>query len=140
MKIGFICGAFDLLHPGHVLHIQTVRKQCDYLKVGLHTNPQLERPTSKNAPTQTIFERWTQLRGVEGVDEIIPYDTERDLCNLLATEDIQVRFLGEEHRHTTITADSICRRRGIAVVFIPRLHDFSSTELRKRLVKKRKTS
>lgn len=139
MNIGFICGAFDLLHPGHILHIQTVRKQCDYLKVGLHTNPQLERP-EKHAPIQTVFERLVQLRAVQGVDEIIPYDTERDLCNILATEDIQTRFLGSEYRYACITGVAICAQRGIKIIYIPRLHDFSSTELRKRLTKKRKAS
>lgn len=131
-NIGFVCGAFDLLHPGHILLLQKIRKHCDYLKVGLQTNPNLDRP-EKNAPVQTMYERWLQLRALPEVDEIIPYDTERDLLNLLATQDISIRFMGSDNPPTSYTGYGICESRDIKVFFVPRLHMFSSSDLRERV-------
>ena len=130
---GFTCGAFDLLHPGHVHFIHEARKRCDFLIVGLHTDPTIDRPGSKNKPIQSVFERYLQLDGLSFVDLIVPYDTERDLVNMMATLDIQVRFVGTDYDGKKITGEDICGQRGIEVSYIPRLHDFSSTSLRDRL-------
>jgi glycerol-3-phosphate cytidylyltransferase len=130
---GFTCGAFDLLHPGHVHFIHEARKKCDFLIVGLHTDPTIDRPGSKNKPIQSVFERYLQLDGLSCVDLIVPYDTERDLVNMMATLDIQVRFVGTDYDGKKITGEDICGQRGIEVSYIPRLHDFSSTSLRDRL-------
>lgn len=133
MIIGFTCGAFDLLHAGHVYFLEQSAKQCDYLKVGLHSNPRIDR-FSKNAPIQTIYERWMQLRAVREVSEIIPYDTEDDLVNLFATQTIHKRFLGTEYKGCTITGENICQLKDIEIVHIPRLHTYSSSELRERII------
>ncbi|CAB4181881.1 TagD Cytidylyltransferase [uncultured Caudovirales phage] len=132
MIIGFTCGAFDLLHSGHLAMLATCKKQCDYLVVGLHSDPTIDRPT-KNKPIQTMFERWMQLNTCKFVDEIIPYDTERDLVNMMATLKINKRFVGMDHQLDKITGQSICERRGINIVYTERLHDYSSSELRGRL-------
>ena len=132
MIIGFTCGAFDLLHPGHLAMLATCKKKCDYLVVGLHSDPTIDRP-AKNKPIQTMFERWMQLNACKFVDEIIPYDTERDLVNMMATLKIDKRFVGMDHQLDKITGQSICERRGINIVYTERLHDYSSSELRGRL-------
>lgn len=134
MVTGFTCGAFDLLHPGHLHLLEWSRQRCDRLLVGLHTDPTRDRPATKEPPVQTVFERWQQLKAVRFVDEIIPYDTEDDLVNLFATLDIQIRFLGEDYLSTRFfTGQDICRHRGIRIVYAPRKHSYSSTELRQRL-------
>lgn len=133
MRRGFTCGAFDLLHPGHLHLLEYAKRHCDYLIVGLHTDPSRERLT-KERPAQTTFERWAQLSAVKHVDAIIPYDTEQDLCNLLATLDLQVRFLGSDYQpHQYFTGAEICKARVISVVYVPRLHSFSSSDIRARL-------
>lgn len=132
MTIGFTCGAFDLLHAGHIHLLEEAAKQCDYLKVGLHSNPKLDRPV-KNAPIQSMYERWLQLHALRVVHEIIPYDTEDDLTNLLATQDMQRRFLGSEYEGMSITGEQICRTRNIQLIYIPRLHTYSSSTLRQRV-------
>jgi len=133
MITGFTCGAFDLLHPGHVTMLASCRHACDRLIVGLHTDPSVER-ASKNKPVQSMYERYIQLQALEAVDEIIPYDTERDLENMFATLDINVRFIGSDHEFAVHTGETICNLLGIKIKYIPRLHTFSSTELRDRLI------
>ena len=93
--IGFTCGTYDLFHAGHNILLRDCRSQCDKLIVGLHTDPTIDRK-EKNKPVQSVFERWIQLKNCSWVDEIIPYETETDLLNLLATTEINKRFLGEE--------------------------------------------
>lgn len=134
MTNGFTCGAFDLLHPGHLHLLEWARNRCDKLIVGLHTDPTIDRPATKESPVQTTFERWQQLKAVRAVDEIIPYDTEEDLINLLAILDIQIRFLGDDYLHVEpFTGQDICQQRNIEILYAPRKHSYSSTKLRRRL-------
>jgi len=133
MKIGFTCGTFDLLHPGHIAMLKNCKSQCDKLIVGLHTDPTIDRPETKNKPIQTTFERYLQLEAVKYVDQIIPYDTEADLSNLLGVLDIDIRFVGEDHINDQITGQLVCDQRGVMIVFNERNHDWSSSELRERI-------
>jgi glycerol-3-phosphate cytidylyltransferase len=132
MKVGFTCSAFDLLHSGHVQMLRNAKEQCDYLICGLQVDPTLDRP-EKNQPIQTIVERYTQLKAVGYVDEIIPYSTERDLEDILSMYHIDIRILGEEYREKDFTGKDICKRRDIDLYFNERSHRFSSSELRKRV-------
>lgn len=128
MKRGFTCSAFDLLHAGHVAMLEEAKTQCDYLIVGLHTNPTIDRP-EKNKPVQSVFERYWQLRGCKYVDDIIPYDTEEDLLNLLSVLNPNVRILGSEYMVKNFTGKSL----PIPLYFNKREHTYSSSELRKRV-------
>ena len=138
MRIGFTASAWDLLHTGHVLMLREAKQQCDYLIVGLQTDPTIDRP-EKNQPIQTIVERYTQLKSVSYVDEIIPYSTESDLEDILTMYHIDVRILGEEYREKDFTGKDICKKRGIQLYFNKRDHRFSSSDLRKRVEEREKT-
>jgi len=131
MKIGFTCSSFDLLHSGHVQMLREAKSQCDYLMVGLQMNPALDRPKEKNNPIQSIVERYTQLKAVSYVDEIIPYSTERDLEDILELYTIHVRVLGEEYRNKEFTGKDICQKKNIELFFNQRQHRFSTSSLRK---------
>ncbi len=129
--IGFTCGAFDLLHPGHLHLLSAAKEQCDYLYVGLHTDPSVER-REKNKPIQTSFERYTQLLNLKVVDHIFPYDTEADIYNFLATVDVNKRFIGSEYKNETFTAKDLCEELGIEIVYVTRKHNWSSSSFRER--------
>ena len=129
---GFTCSTFDLLHAGHILMLAEAKSQCDYLIVGLQTNPAIDRPKTKNKPVQSIVERYVQLSAVKYVDEIIVYETERDLEDLLMFLPINKRFIGEEYHGKEFTGKEICVERDIDIIYNSRTHRFSSTELRQR--------
>lgn len=131
--IGFTCSTFDLLHAGHVMMLREAKAQCDYLIVGLQTDPTIDRPDTKNPPVQTLVERYTQLKAIGYVDEIIPYQTEKDLEDILQMYPIDVRILGEEYREKDFTGKDICRARSIELHFNERDHRFSTTDLRNRV-------
>ncbi|MBE8727056.1 adenylyltransferase/cytidyltransferase family protein [Flavobacterium hungaricum] len=130
MKIGITFSAFDLLHAGHIKMLEEARKQCDYLIVGLQTDPALDRP-EKNSPTQTVVERYIQLKGCKFVDEIIPYATEQDLEDILRSFEIDLRIIGEEYRELNFTGRNYCEEKGIEIYYNTRDHRFSSSGLRK---------
>jgi len=130
--VGFTCSAFDLLHAGHVAMLRECKQHCNFLIVGLHVDPTVDRP-SKNKPVQSVYERYMQLKGCEYVDSIIPYETEEDLINIMAIEPIDVRFVGVEYKDTYITGQDICEKRGINIIYNERFHMYSSSELRSRL-------
>jgi glycerol-3-phosphate cytidylyltransferase len=134
MKVGFTCSTFDLLHAGHVSLLRNAKEQCDYLLVGLQVDPTIDRP-AKNKPIQTLVERYTQLNGVKYVDEIIPYQTESDLIDILSMYHIDVQILGDEYRDLDFTGKDIGRKRKIDLWFNERSHRFSSSDLRKRVEK-----
>jgi len=136
MKIGFTCSTFDLLHSGHILMLEECRKNCDYLLVGLQSDPTLDRPDTKNKPSQGMYERWVQLKGCKYVYEVLPYSTEEDLMNLLATQQIDIRFVGEDYRNLDFTGKKFCEENNIEIFYNSRKHSYSTTDLRKRMALK----
>ncbi len=132
MITGFTCSTFDLFHAGHNMMLKEVREQCDFLIVGLQTDPTIDRPNSKNKPIQSLFERYMQLNGSRYIDQIIVYQTEADLENFMKVLPINVRFLGEEYRGKDFTGKAVCADRGIKIVYNSRNHNFSTTDLRVR--------
>ena len=132
MKVGITASTFDLLHAGHVMMLREAKEHCDYLICCLQIDPSVDRP-EKNSPVQTIVERYTQLKGVSYVDEIIPYKTEEDLEDILQMYPINVRIIGEEYKKKTFTGRAICSRRGIEIIYNKRDHRFSSSDLRQRV-------
>ena len=134
MKVGITFRAFDLLHAGHIGMLREAAENCDYLIVGLQTDPTIDRPDTKNKPVQTLVERYAQLNALKFIDEIVPYQTEQDLLDILELFQIDVRFLGEEYKEDEFSGKDICRKRGIQLHFNKRDHRFSTSGLRKRVV------
>jgi glycerol-3-phosphate cytidylyltransferase len=137
MKIGITFSTFDLLHAGHVMMLREAKSQCDYLIAALQVDPSYDRQ-EKNSPVQTLVERYVQLHAVKYVDEIVVYQSEKDVEDILEMYPIDVRILGEEYRDKDFTGREICKRRNIRLHFNKRDHRFSSSGLRKRVAEKEK--
>ena len=133
LRIGITFSQFDMLHAGHIAMLSEARNHCDYLIAGLQNNASWDRP-EKNAPIQSIVERQIQLAATRYVDEIVVYNTENDLEDILLTLPIDVRILGIEYRDREFTGKDICTTRGIELIYNKRDHSFSSSSLRKRVV------
>jgi glycerol-3-phosphate cytidylyltransferase len=133
LKIGIVFSAFDLLHAGHIAMLAEAKNHCDYLIAALQTDPTIDRPDSKNKPVQTIVERQIQISTNRNVDEVVVYQTEKDLEDLLLILPVDVRILGIEYQDRDFTGKDICQQRGIQIVYNGRDHSFSSSNLRKRV-------
>ena len=132
MKVGITFSTFDLLHAGHIKMLEEAKRVCDYLIVGLQLDPSIDR-AEKNAPSQTIIERYIQLKGCIHVDEIVPYVTENDLLDILQSFKIDVRIVGDEYIEKQYTGRKYCEEKGIEVYYNSRDHRFSSSGLRKQV-------
>ena len=128
-KVGFTCSCFDLFHAGHIMMLKESKSVCDYLIVGLQTDPTIDRP-EKNKPIQSVVERFIQLEACKYVDKVIPYTTEKELIDILLSYHIDVRILGEEYQEKDFTGMEL----GMEFYFNKRRHSFSTTELRQRVV------
>jgi glycerol-3-phosphate cytidylyltransferase len=133
LTIGITFSAWDLLHAGHIAMLAEAKNHCDYLIAGLQTDPTIDRPESKNKPVQSIVERQIQLSACRFVDEVVVYQTEQDLVDLLLILPVDVRILGVEYENKDFTGKSECLDRAITLVFNSRDHSFSSSSLRKRV-------
>ena len=135
MKIGFNCSSFDLLHAGHVTMLKMEKQLCDYLIVALQIDPTIDRPGVKNKPVQSEYERFVQLQACRYVDEILIYETEYDLLQLLKTQTIHIRFLSEEYLNRDFTGKQWCMDNNIQLHYHKRQHNYSSSDLRARTAK-----
>jgi glycerol-3-phosphate cytidylyltransferase len=133
-KIGITFSTFDMLHAGHIAMLSEAKNHCDYLICGLQTDPTIDRPDTKNHPVQSIVERQIQLAACRYVDEVVVYQTEQDLVDLLLILPLDVRILGVEYQDKNFSGRDECYDRGIELVFNGRDHSFSSSSLRKRVV------
>ena len=109
--------------------LKEAKQNCDFLIVGLQTDPSIDR-REKNKPIQSIFERFTQMSAIKYVDQILPYDTEKSLLDLLEATPINVRFVGEEYKDQEFTGKGLHD-----IIYTNRKHSFSSTSLRERILK-----
>ena len=128
---GFTCGAFDLLHAGHVLMLKECREQCDYLIVGLEVDPSVDR-LEKNKPIETLEERMIRLQGCKYIDEIITYNTEIDLFNLLKELKPDIRFIGMDWKDKPNYSRDLLP--DMKVIYNSRNHNYSSNSLRTRII------
>ena len=136
-KVGFTCSTFDLFHAGHVAMLEEAKQQCDWLIVGLQVDPSVDRP-EKNKPVQTLVERYVQIAAVKYVDEIVCYQTETDLIDILEMFQIDVKIMGDEYRNKDFTGKDVCKQKNIRLYFNHRDHRFSSSDLRKRVAENTK--
>ena len=132
MKIGITFSTFDLFHAGHVKMLEEAKTQCNYLIVGLQLDPSIDR-SEKNEPSQSIIERYIQLKGSKHVDEIVPYVSEQDLEDILRSFKIDIRIIGDEYKDKNFTGKDYCVLKGIEIYYNSRDHRFSSSGLRKQV-------
>ena len=134
-RIGITFSTFDMLHAGHIAMLSEAKNHCDYLIAGLQTDPTIDRPGQKNPPVQSIVERQIQLAACRYVDEVVVYQTEEDLIDLLLILPVDVRILGVEYQGMEFSGRDECVTRGIDLLFNGRDHSFSSSSLRRRVAK-----
>lgn len=127
--VGFVCGAFDLLHPGHILMFKESQRCCGYLVVGLQVDPSIDR-RDKNSPIQSYEERFIQLDAIKYVSEIIKYETDEDLLKILTGLKPHIRILGSDWR---FKGGDIIGALLSPIHWHERDHEYSTTALRKRI-------
>jgi glycerol-3-phosphate cytidylyltransferase len=134
MKVGITFSTFDLFHAGHVKMLEEAKRHCDYLIVGLQTDPTIDRE-NKNKPIQSLVERYVQLKACKFIDEIVPYSTEKELLEILQCFKIDIRIIGEDYLDKDFNGKQFCIENGIEIYYNSRKHNFSSSSLRNKIKK-----
>ena len=116
MTVGITFSTFDLLHAGHISMLREAKSVCDHLICGLQVDPSIDRK-EKNSPIQTLVERHVQLSSVKYVDEIICYQSESDVVDILEMFDIDVKIMGAEYKDQDFTGKEVCERKNIKLHF-----------------------
>lgn len=124
-KIGFLAGAFDIIHPGYIHMFEAAKNNCDWLVVGLQTDPSIERP-DKLTPILSFVDRMTMLKSIKYIDEVRSYTTEDDLILIITELNPDVRFLGDDYHNKPFTADHL----NIPIHYVDRSHNWSSTKMK----------
>lgn len=130
LKVGITFSTFDLFHSGHITMLSEAKSLCDWLMVGLLTDPTKDRP-EKNKPVQSIFERYVQVSTCKFVDEVIPFESEQDLVDIILSINPDIRIVGEEYKNVEHTGKGLC-----PIHYNKRRHSFSSSSLRTRVYEK----
>ena len=135
MKVGFACGVFDVFHVGHVLMLMECREYCDYLIVAVNRAENISDTINpgKKKPVFSVEERKTVVENSKYVDEVLEYNSEDELLDILRTHQIDVRFLGEDYKEKTITGSEL----NIPIHYIGRAHGYSTTSTIDRILKNR---
>ena len=128
MIMGLTASTFDLLHAGHIAMLREAKTQCDYLICALQVDPSVDRP-EKNKPIQSYEERNEMINSIKWVDQVVYYDTEKDLYQLLEKLPIDVRIIGADWKGKKYTGHDL----DIQIVFNSRDHGYSTSDLRKRV-------
>lgn len=127
---GIIAGAFDLIHPGYIKMFKECKQNCTHLTVALHENPSIER-ASKLSPIHTVEERIDILKSIKYVDDVVVYKMEEEFLDLLRSKNYNIRFLGDDYSDGSYTGKDL----PIQIKFVDRNHDYSTTELKRKIVK-----
>jgi glycerol-3-phosphate cytidylyltransferase len=134
MKIGFTCGVFDLFHAGHVLMLKECKEHCDHLIVALNKAENISSDINpdKQAPVYSIDERKLIMQSCKYVDEVLIYNSEAELLEILKAKNISIRFLGDDYRGKQITGAEL----NMEIYYTDRSHGLSTSLYKKLLSKK----
>jgi len=128
IKKGIVAGNFDVIHPGYIKLFQDAKENaCDYLIVALHGDPTIERPT-KDKPVQTVKEREYILKSIKYVDEIVHYNTESELLNILKSLNYDIRIIGSDYQDKNFTGKKLKK-----IYYHDRSHEYSLSDLKRRI-------
>jgi glycerol-3-phosphate cytidylyltransferase len=130
MRVGLYPMVADVLHTGHILAIEEAKQNCDYLVVALHCCPDYK------SPVQSIYERFMQLRAIKWIDEVIPYENKEDAKLIIESFNFDVYFLGEDYKNRDFENKDVVQEMGKEIFYLSRKHNFSSTNLKIRIVDK----
>lgn len=133
MNKGFVCGVFDLFHLGHVLMLKECKNNCDWLIVALNKAENIDKKINPNKtpPLFTIDERVAIIESCKYVDEVISYNSEEELYNLMKNNNLSIRFLGDDYKGKNITGADL----DIPIHYCDRSHGLSTSKYKKELLK-----
>jgi D-beta-D-heptose 7-phosphate kinase / D-beta-D-heptose 1-phosphate adenosyltransferase len=119
-------GCFDGLHPGHMFFLGFCRGQGDRLIVGINADHYI---LTHKRPNPIPVEERKQVLMDLGIVESVDVFTENNPIEFIKRTEPHIHCISEEYRDTAVELD-MCIKRGIIVVYVPRIGKWSSTMMR----------
>jgi rfaE bifunctional protein nucleotidyltransferase chain/domain len=123
-RVGFTCGSFDLLHPGHVQYLAKARAACDRLLVAVNSDESVRRYKSSLRPINPEKERMYLVAALASVDAVTVLDEDRPL-NLLLRWKPDLYIKGGDYQSSGLRSGAAVEAYGGKVLVIP--SDFSTS-------------
>jgi len=124
MKISFVNGCFDVLHPGHIELLKYARSLSDYLIVAIDSDRRVAEIKGPKRPIFSQHDRSTMLSSIRYVDIVHVFDTEKELKDLLESILPDIMVVGSDWKGKKVVGSQYAK----AVRFFNRLGDYSTTQ------------
>jgi len=130
--IGFTCGSFDLIHPGHVQYLAKARSLCDRLLVAVNTDASVRRYKNPLRPINPERDRMYVVAGLASTDAVTCLDDDRPLSLLLRWKpDLYIK--GGDYQSSSLRSGDAVRAYGGRVEVIRPEFASSSTSVIERI-------
>lgn len=133
-RVGYTDGVYDLFHVGHLNMIETAKKYCDYLIVGVHGDDVVEEYKHRR-PIINEKDRKRILQSIKGVDRV-EINRFRDKIKLWELYHFDVIFIGDDWKGTErwINFEKELAKINVDVVYVPYTKGVSTTEIRQKIM------
>ena len=131
--VGYVCGAYDLFHVGHLRLLKRCKEHCDYLIVGIDSDELVEYYKNRK-PYIPEEERLEIVRAVKYVDDAVMVDYHNmDTKNAWELYQFDVQFCGDDHEEALRDRKKYLQSLGSDMVFFPYTMSTSSTQIRAKI-------
>lgn len=123
MSLIFVNGTFDILHPGHIELLNYAKSLGSHLMIGIDSDRRVRELKGPARPIHSQQHRAFMLKNLKAVDEVVVFDSDIELINLVAACDIMVK--GSDYMGKHIVGEAVCDE----LIFFDKLHDYSTTKI-----------
>ena len=124
MKISFVNGCFDVLHPGHIELLKYARSLGDYLIVAIDSDRKVAEMKGPERPIFSQHDRSIMLAAIRHVDVVHVFDTKEELEDLLESISPDIMVVGSDWKGKEVVGSQYAK----SVRFFDSLGDYSTTK------------
>jgi rfaE bifunctional protein nucleotidyltransferase chain/domain len=129
MKTIFVNGTFDLLHPGHIVLLNTARSMGDYLIVAIDSDRRVKELKGDTRPINSQHDRQVLLSNMKAVDIVEVFDTDEQLTEIIKLYKPDIMLKGSDWKGKTIVGESYCKK----IEYYDRIEEYSTTKTIQRI-------
>lgn len=124
MKIIFVNGCFDVLHPGHIQLFKYAKSLGDYLIVAIDSDKRVSEMKGSERPIFSQSDRSQTLEAIRYIDVVHIFDSKEDLENLLKSIAPDIMIVGSDWKCKEVVGEQYAK----TVRFFDRVGGYSTTK------------